>query len=225
MRNHFALLLACFAPLAFAGDSGTIQLRVRDSHTHFPVRAIIKGYGLTSFSVTTDAKGYGSVVLPTGEYQLEISAPGYATLSTHYPVEPGKTTTAGAFLDPLALPKAESPAVLDPMLRPGHTLLHEYVLDAETGRPLSGVRVRFVSAGVETKTDSQGHFFLLVPTPEPEKPGGIGSDTLMYEKSGYKTIIIRNLGIASQEMGGTGMDMEKGRGVIETDGTHKLMRK
>jgi hypothetical protein len=146
-------------------------------------------------------------------------------MRTHYSVEPGKTMSAGAFLDSLTLPEEESPAVLDPLLRPGHTLLHEYVLDAETGRPLSGVKVCFVNAGVEAKTDSKGHFLLSVPTPEPENPDGIGSDTLMYEKAGYKTIIIRNFGIASEEMGGTGIDMQKGRGVIETDGTHKLMRK
>jgi hypothetical protein len=225
MRNHVALFLVSVSSLAFGADAGTMQLRVRDSHTHFPVHAVIQGSGPKSFSVATDESGYGTVSLPPGEYQLQISAPDYAPLNTHYAIQPGKTTKAGAFIDPLSLPHEESLEVLDSLARPGHTLLHEYVLDEYTGLPLSGVRVRFVHAGIETKTDSKGHFFLSVPTPAPDFPGGIGSDTLMYEKAGYKAIVMKNLPIGSEEMGATGIDMKRGHGIIEIDSTHKLMRK
>ncbi len=225
MRIYLALLLTCGASLASAADTGTMQLRVRDSHTHFPIHALVQGWGPKAFSVATDDRGYGRIVLPAGEYQLQISSPDYATLSTHYSVEPRKITKAGAFIDPISLPHEESSEVLDSLAQPGHTLLHEYVLDQETGRPLSGVKVWLVHAGVETRTDSKGHFCLLVPTPVPDFPGGIGSDTLMYEKSGYKTIVMKNLAVGSEEMGGTGIDMERGHGVIKIDSTHKLMRK
>ncbi len=226
MRNcpAIALLVALAAPLMSVA-TGTMELRVRDSRSHYPVQATIKGDGPKSFSITTDTKGYGKIDLPTGEYRLEISTPGYATLMTHYPVEPGKTTSAGAFLDAQTVPEEESRQALDPLLRPGHTLLHEYVVDAETGEPLSGVKVRLVNAGVETQTDSKGHFLLSVPTPEPENPGGMGTDTLVYEKPGYKTMVFENFGITGEEMGGGALDLEKGTGVIRHDATHKLIRK
>ncbi len=88
-----------------------------------------------------------------------------------------------------------------------------------------GVSVSFVHAGVHTRTDANGHFLLSVLTPSPEIPGGIGTDTLVYKKTGYQTIRIRNFGIASEDIGGTGIEMEKGNGTTDIDGTHKLMRK
>lgn len=50
-------------------------------------------------------------------------------------------------------------------------------------------------------------------------------DTLMYEKPGYKTLILRNLAVAPDEMGPSAVDMEKGTGALDRDATHNLMRK
>ena len=224
MRRRIAVLLVCIVSVASAAQTGVMQLRVRDSHSHFPLHAVIQGTGVISFSVSTDDNGYGRVALPPGEYQLQISASGYAPLSTHYPVELGKTTMAGAFLDPLSLPHEESSEVLDSLIRPGYTLLHEYVVDAETGRPLIGVKVTFIHASVEATTDSKGHYYLLVPTPAPNHGCGIGSDTLVYKKPGYKTLVMKNLPISAQEMGGTGIELQAGVGKIVVDATHKLCK-
>jgi hypothetical protein len=224
-RRRFAVaLLTPLTSLPIYAATGTLELRIRDSRNHHPVHAVIKGDGPSPFSLETDAKGYGTIELPIGDYRLEISASGYASLRTHYLVESGKTTRAGAFLDPQTVPGEESRAVLDPLLRAGYTLLHEYVVDADTGEPLRGVTVRLANAGLETKTDSKGHYVLSVPTPKPENPGGLGTDTLIYEKPGYKTIIFRNFGIGSAEMGPVAVDMTKGTGVIDEDATHPLMR-
>ena len=180
MSRNFLATLPCLVCLASDAQRGTMQLRVRDSHTHFPVHAVIQGWGPKSFSVATDNRGYGKFPFPPGEYQLQISALDYAPLTTHYSVERGKITKAGAFIDPLSLPHEESSEVLASFEHPGYTLLHEYVLDEQTGRPLSGVRVRFV---------------------------------------------VKDLAIGPDEMGGTGVEMERGHGLIEIDATHKLMRK
>jgi len=87
--------------------------------------------------------------LPVGDYLLQISASGYSELRTHYLVENGKTTVGGAFLDPQTLPEEESRAILDPLLRTDYTLLHEYVVDAKTGDPISGVKVSFINAAMK----------------------------------------------------------------------------
>jgi hypothetical protein len=201
-----------------------MQFRVKDSRTHHPLQASITGEAPSGFTLTTDVNGRGSIDLPAGEYRLEISASGYNSLRTHYAIKAGKTTSAGAFLDSKTTRREESRDVLDPMFRSGYTLLHEYVVDAETGEPITGVKVRFVNAGVEALTDSDGHFYLSAPTPKSEYPGGLGTDTLVYEKPGYKTLVIKNFGIASDDMGGIAVDLERGKGTINVDGTHPLMR-
>jgi hypothetical protein len=201
-----------------------MTFRIRDSVTHFPVQAVIKGEGPTSFSLVTDAKGQAKIALPEGQYRLEISATGYDPMRTHYLINAGKTTPAGALLHSQVLPPEERPEALEPLLRSGYTLLHEYVVDADTGEPIRGVKVHLVDAGVETQTEGKGHFLLSVPTPKPKYPGGLGTDTLIYEKVGYKTLILRNFGIGSDEMGPTAVDLPKGKGVIDQDATHKLLR-
>src|SRR5690242_10123707 len=101
MRNYLAVpLVATFAASLTFAASGKMEFRVRDSLNHYPVQAVIKGEGPEPFSLTTDAGGYGEIELPVGEYRLEISASGHATLRTHNLVEAGKTTRAGCFLDP-----------------------------------------------------------------------------------------------------------------------------
>lgn len=49
MRIYLALLLTCGASLASAADTGTMQLRVRDSHTHFPIHALVQGWARKHF--------------------------------------------------------------------------------------------------------------------------------------------------------------------------------
>jgi hypothetical protein len=117
------------------------------------------------------------------------------------------------------------PEVIEPKLRPGYTLLHEYVVDAATAEPIAGARVRLIEAGIETQTDVRGHFWLSVRTPRPPTPGGMGTDTLVFEKPGYKTITVSNFGITDEEMGGVAVEMERGSGRVERDATHKLLEK
>src|SRR3954452_9203827 len=225
IQTCFALaVLAILAAIETHTASGSMALRVSDSRTSYPVQAVINGKGPKAFSATTDRKGYLKMVLPVGEYHLQISAPGHAAMKTHNVVQQGRVTSLGLMLDSETVPEEESQAVLDSMWRPGYTLLHEYVVDA-TGQPLQGVTVRLINAGLETKTDSKGHFYLLSPAPKPEFPGGMGTDTLIYKKAGYKTLIFRNSGLVADEMGGGSIGLERGRGAIDQDATHKLMRR
>ena len=52
----------------------------------------------------------------------------------------------------------------------------------------------------------------------------MGTGTLILEKRGYKTIVLRNFGVADKEMGPAANELVKGSGVIERDATHKLIR-
>lgn len=108
------------------------------------------------------------------------------------------------------------------MVRPGFTLLHGYVEDGNSGKPLPGATVRVAPGGAEAKSDAKGHFYLSVPTPEPENPGGMGVDTLICEKTG-QTDVTQNVGIVGEAMGPAGCALEKGSGQIIHDDTHKPM--
>jgi len=214
----------CLAAVAFAA-TGTLELRVRDARTYQPVPATIKGAGPQAFSVTIDASGNRNVDLPPGDYRLEITSPGYKLRRAHYVVTSGVKSPFTIMLDAENPPPEESPEAISERIRPGYTLLHGYVVDAESAKPLSAVKVSFVNAGASAETDSKGHFSLSVPTPEPAIPGGFGTDTLTYEKPGYKALVFENFGISGDDMGGPPLGLEKGSGTIKQDATHKLMRK
>jgi hypothetical protein len=61
-------------------------------------------------------------------------------------------------LDPLSPPEEESPGAIEAKFRPGFTLLHGYVEDDNSGKPLPEATVRVVNGGEQTQTDSKGHF-------------------------------------------------------------------
>ena len=224
-------VVALFLVLApsLSAASGSMELRITDARTHHPIpNAVVKGYpsdSLTTqvFKVTTDLTGRAKVVgIPPGEYGLEITAPGFKTMRTDALVEAGKATKTGGQLSTTIIPKEETDEVLKSQYRPGYVLVHQYVSDAETGEPIPGVKVRSLKGKAETTTDANGHFNLSTPVPA----GMYNTETFIYEKPGYKTLILRNLiVVANEDMGGTAIDMDKGSGVNDLDLTHKLMQK
>lgn len=216
-------MLLVLIPCPVSAATGVLEITVRDANTHYSLQANIGLEGPQRLSVQTDDIGRLRLTLAPGEYRIEISASGHKLMRTHYKIGPGKNLPFTIMLDPESLPEEERPGVIDAQIRPGFTLFHGYTVDSETGKPLSGVKVRFVHAGVETQTDSKGHFCLSVPTPQPEYSGGFGTDTLVYEKPGYKSLIINNFGITDDEMGGVAVDLEIGKGETNRD-THPLMR-
>lgn len=218
-----AVVFIVFVASEVSAASGTLKFCVRDVLTGYAFRATAQLEGPESLTLQTDDTGCVKQNLAAGHYRVVVSAPGYKVLKTHLGIGSGRTAPVTAMMESETLPEEERPEVLDANIIPGATLFHGYVVDG--GKPLQGVKVRFVNAGVETLTDSKGHFMLSVRTPEPENPGGAGTDTLIFEKRGYKTEMFENFGIATEEMRGPAYGLEKGSGVIRHDATHKLMRK
>jgi hypothetical protein len=94
----------------------------------------------------------------------------------------------------------------------------------DRGRPVAGVRVRLQKANVAATTNERGYFWLLAPTPPQTAPDIPGVDTLIAKRSGYKTIIHRNIFVAGPEGGGYLLDLVRGNGRVEFDDTHHLMK-
>lgn len=232
--NERKAVMLCFAfASSLIAASGSIEYKIRDSLTHHPIKTatiklIPQSIG-TPITATADQKGHGRIIgIPPGEYGVEISAPGYKPMTSHDTIisSNGKIQDGGVVdLDSETVPEAEQDDVVAKLHRTGYTLIHEYVSDADTGEPIPGVKVRTVKGKAEATTDADGHLYLSTPTPAPTYDYQIvGTDTFIYEKPGYKTLIFRNVIVSDDMGGGSAIDMQKGSGVQDIDDTHKLMR-
>lgn len=222
-RTAFVIQILLIASGSAQRPTGTFQITVRDVSTHFAVQADVHFHGPENLTVQADTEGHLKPRLAPGEYQMEISAPGYKAMKTHYRVSAGRNQM-GIEVEPESLPASENAAVIRSQIRPGFTLFHGFTVDEHTGHPISGVEISFAHAKVHVLSDANGHYALLVPTPQPEIPGGMGVDTLRFTKAGYKTLVFQNLGVGGDDMTRC-QDMEMGKGVIRTDATHKLLRR
>ena len=83
------LLLATFAASTVSAASGIANLRIRDAKTHWAVRAAVRVSGPDSRDLQTDGTGRLSETLQTGEYRVEVSAPGYRNFKTYFNVTTG----------------------------------------------------------------------------------------------------------------------------------------
>jgi hypothetical protein len=203
--------------------SGYLDVKVRDGATGYAVPALVKGDGPELFSTLADKAGHLRQAMAPGVYRLEVSAPDYKDAKSHTTIEGGKTVWMTFMLDPMNPPEEER--LLESRLREGFTLIHGYAVDKETGQPVRDVRVRLEHAGAQTVTDHRGYYWLSVPTPPETEPDKPGTDTLIAEKPGWKTIVHRNMLIGDADGGGYLLDLERGTGAVEHDDTHKLMRK
>jgi hypothetical protein len=205
------LSLASAASLA-SETAGTLTLQLFDSLTGFHVSGWVKIEGPEPKTVGTTSSGSLAVSLRPGAYREVFCASGYKPLKSHTLVQPNSSSKVGVMLDPVAPPKEESPEAIHTHLRPGFTLLHGYVQDSDSDDPISGVILRVEKA--EAQTDARGHFYLSVPTPKPDSPGGLRTGTLICEKPGFKTDITSDFPILDEDVGPIRRGLEKGTGQI-----------
>lgn len=219
-RPEEIFLFPAFAEAPVYGGTGVASIQVRDWLTHYAVPAKIELEGPKSLSLETD--GNGTVTLPSGEYLEKVSAPGYKTMWwDSRMIRPGNDNGLGAILVSLK-PRPEEESEHS-RLRLGYSLVRGYATD-EQGHPVAGVRVRFKNAGVETTTNERGYYSLSILTPPKKAEDYPGTDTLITEKPGYKTIVHYNVPLESEVASGIALDMERGFGAIESNDLPMSMR-
>jgi hypothetical protein len=179
-----------------AGPSGIIEFRVRDSTTGYAVRATVTVEGtkagqLGPLSLRTNELGRFRRELPVGPYLVEVSAPGYESLKTQFEIGAVAPLPMTIVLPRQSLPEDLQPEVLDARLSPGHSLVQGYAVNAETGKPLPGVRIRLEKAQMQAVTNDRGYFWVSVPTPPLDALGLPGEDTLIAGLPGYKGYILQ----------------------------------
>ena len=225
-RICFAVALFCvFVAGVLHADTGSLQLSLRDVITAYAISGTVTFNGPQQLAVPTDENGNLLVTLQTGDYIVQTSPQGYSPLTTHYNIGSGANLPMTIMLDSTSLPEDERTQQLTSELRPGFTLLHGYIVDSKTGKPIAGVRVQLVDAHVETETKPNGHYGLSVATPNELPPGMMGTDTLVFEKSGYDKVVIHNFGIGGEDLRLAPLGLQQGNGVMHRDGAHKLSDK
>jgi hypothetical protein len=229
-----AIVHVCFASTliaqvpsaaALASRSGVITLRVRDSATGYGVQASVSlrasdSGANPSINTQTDSLGHLRVEVPQGRYILRVTSPGFKPMELSW-------DTGGpvnhVMLDVIAPPQELRPEVLDAQLRAGYVLVHGYVADADTGKPLRNVRMRLDRFGMDTSTNGRGYFSqsLQMPVLPPDAPGF--EDDLSAELPGYKKYILANTLFSGPEILFQ-LELKPGSGVDRRDNTHKLLR-
>jgi hypothetical protein len=217
----FTLLCIISAGVLYA-QTGSLQVSLRDVITGYGVSGTVTFSGPQQSSVLTDGEGNLSVTLPRGDYILQVSADGYRSLTSHTQVSSDGNLPVTIMLDSTSISEDERPQQLSQQLHPRFTLLHGYLVDSKTAKPIAGVRVQLLEAHVETETNAKGHYSLSVVTPKEPQPGIMGTDTLVFEKSGYDKVIVQNFGIGGKDLRLAPLGLRQGNSVIRRDGSHKL---
>lgn len=232
-----AILLFCSAstlasqqasPVPAVSKSAAV-LDVRDATTGYSIEAQVtftprEAGEAAGVSARTDSIGHLRLELPSGRYLLSVISPGYEPMKSKW--DTSFDTRQGIMLSGKNLPEELRPEVLEPQFRKGYILVHGYVTDADTGRPLGNVRVKLDRLGMDAITDDRGYYSesLSMPThsPDPRNPADVVDD-MTVELTGYKTTILERQLFAEPELL-VKVELQRGSGVDRHDNTHVLLR-
>ena len=184
--------------------NGSIDFQILDSATGYAVSSVTIKWDVVAKSILAAlphsglSSSGGNFVqqLSPGEYVFEISAPGYQPMRTHFDIA-GSTVHANINLDPLSPPQELRDDMVAPKLRDEFELVHGYIVDAITRRPLAGVQLHLQESGATATSDSRGYFLLYsgaASTVDASKPEDIpATDTLTAIASAYKVYTLTGL--------------------------------
>ena len=164
--------------------SDNFQITLRDSVTGKRVQGQITFAAADGAfpAVGTDEAGRGGFRLAAGVNELQITAPGYARLYTHF--DGGQSLDVTVWLDPQGVPVEMRPETIALRVQPRMTLIHGHVFD-ENGQPLPQARVCLEHAQTEAISDKTGYFRMSVPAPKVDPQGDLpGTDDLVVEYDG-----------------------------------------
>jgi hypothetical protein len=217
-------------PAAQKAQHAFIVFNVRDVTTGYAVQAEVSftrvdsGQG-SPVTAQTDSQRLLRMDLPAGRYTVRVTAPAYKPMQFDDNTQPSPDASKlRVMLAGTTDPEQLRPEVLDPQLRDGYILLYGYIVDDDTGRPLSGVQVRFEKLGVVTSTNARGYFGRAVQLPPLPPYEGI-EDNVSFELQGYKTQVHENQLLPNSGWIGFPIGLQRGGGVDRRNVRHHLMEK
>jgi hypothetical protein len=107
--------------------------------------------------------GQTTLTLDQGQHTIKVTAPGYQPMAGEFVVLPDNPYNIVFQLDPLALPREIQPEAVAKLHQINQTVFLGFVVDEESGQPLTNVLVRTEPSGSETHSDTRGYFQIYVP--------------------------------------------------------------
>jgi len=211
---------------------GTLEIQLRDVMTGYGVSGTVRLAPMqvppeaAAFkSYPTDDNGKLILRLPAGNYLDEEVAPGYEIVKGHTGVGPGVVSRGQIMMQPEQMPRnLQGNVTKDTLNRnPGTAMIHGYVVDSVTFRPVSGVHLQMERLGASATSDEHGYYQLIFPfrpTPldqaRPEN-NNRETDTIVTSAQGYRTL--KEDGV-ELDAGASTQNIELDRGTGEVDVPH-----
>lgn len=137
---------------------------------------------------TIKENGTVSVSLDKGVYDVTVIANGFETMMTYFPID-GKILDVNFNLEPVNPNPKLSSNYTQGLLSKDKMLMVGYIVNAELGLPLKGVRVSTIDEIVETYSDEDGFYSIEIPLPSNVDEVDT-RNTLLFEKKGYSTLLV-----------------------------------
>lgn len=194
-RVAFLSLGLCFPFLpspATAETRARVQVRFTDSATGYAIepdeifaRPDDARLGERRFGRGETGRG-GRIALDLlpGTYTITAGTADYLPMSGRFELAADNPFQLEFHLDPVTPLREISPDHVSTLWRKDETVFVGYVVDEESGRPLSGVRVGAEPARAETTTDERGYFQIYVPV-QSRAEAQISPARLTFARPGY----------------------------------------
>lgn len=166
----------CLGLLAFGianspAAAQNVRLRFVDSATGFAVKPDSVEVTAQDEARTTQRvrrngvkkDGRTTLTLAEGEHRIQVSASGYHTMDGEFVLHAENQFNLVFQLDPLEQPRETQPAYVASLHRQNQTVFVGFVVDEDSGQPLTNAVVRTDPSGTETRTDARGYFQIYVP--------------------------------------------------------------
>lgn len=171
--------------------TGTLSFFVRDVENEYGLPTEIRISGNNKqYILNTGTNGQVVFENVQGRYDVEFIAEGHILLSSYFYIEPGNTVNVQALLD-----RQNRTPVEDVTL--AGSLIEGYVVDAESGRPMSNISVS-MSGELRATTNADGYFSIFS-----SEYASLNSDedaavrkSFSFSAPGYSTYTISNLLLA-----------------------------
>jgi len=184
--------------------TGSIVIQFRDSATGYAVPGVVRlalmqdDPCLAQFTeYRTDPNGKLSLNLSEGYFLIVESAPGYQEMRGRIGIAASRVMTEESALSPKIQPSELLSASADQRLlekNPDRSIIHGFVIDSETHKPLLGARVAIANSNISTKTNQRGYFRLVISIPPDKRQrtetGVAYRGTLVTSLSGYREDVV-----------------------------------
>lgn len=197
------------------------QITLRDSVTGANAAGQIvttSGDG-TAISESTNSTGHSRFSVAPGRKEIEISSPGYTSLTTHFEFnQPELKVTA--WLDPVETPSEMRSEAISSKIVADKILLHGHVYD-EAGVPVKAARVYLEKSKIEAFTDAHGYFQMSAPLPPVDPAGDMPSADDLSVELGGRIIYMRTNMLLPEGATHLILDIDRQNFKVK-DETHKL---